>query len=132
LGLGAFALTLTILGVSWWAAGRWTPSGLFAGNPKAALADALKALGRIEAATQVGVNYQKYSQLVLDAQATVNDAQRTLPRGELSRAITDALDAYKDADRIWKFKIHFIRSPLRRAYGGEIRAIIDRYQLPLE
>jgi hypothetical protein len=137
LGLAAFALTLTIFGVSLWAPGLTAHYELFARNQKAAVADALKALDRIEAATQRAlapyrVNYEDYSQLVLDAQAKVNDAQRTLPSGELSRAITDAMDAYKDADRIWKYKIQFNEIPLSRGYSGrEIAAIIDRYRLPL-
>ena len=45
---------------------------------KAAAADAIKALGRIDAAVEVGVTYQQYGQLVIDAKAVVNEAERIL------------------------------------------------------
>jgi hypothetical protein len=43
----------------------------------------MRPLGRIEAAVQVGVTYQQYGQLIIDAKAVVNQAERTLRAGEM-------------------------------------------------
>jgi hypothetical protein len=74
---------------------------------KAAAMDAIKALGRIEAATEVGVNYQQYGQLVIDAKAVVNEAERILPAGSLLTNLREAMDAYRDAGRDWDRKIRY-------------------------
>jgi len=96
---------------------------------KSAAADAIKALGRVEAAVQVGVNFQQYSQLVIDAKAVVNEAERTLPAGEMRNNLTEATDAYKDAATVWDHKIQFPSLGLMKDLGdGEI---ISRYKLPL-
>lgn len=67
--------------------------------------NALTALKRVQAATQVGVNHQQYGQLVIDAKAQVNEAARVLPDGELKGALTGAMDAYADAAQSWGFKV---------------------------
>src|SRR5207253_2435051 len=90
---------------------------------KAAAADAIKALGRIEAAVEVGVNHQQYGQLVIDAKAVVNEAERTLPSGELLTALTETIDAYRDAGTVWSHKIRFDHLGLSKEFGhGELIA----------
>jgi hypothetical protein len=94
---------------------------------KTAVADAIKALGKVEAAIQVGVNKQQYGQLVIDAKAAVNEAVRSLPSGELSTALTEAIDAYRDAGTVWNHKIRWDSIGLGQNTGDG--AIITRYDL---
>jgi hypothetical protein len=96
---------------------------------KAAAADAIRALGRIEAAVQVGVNYRQYSQLLIDVKAVVNEAEWTLPTGKVLTNLREAMRAYKDAATVWDFKIEY-KFGLKKAYGHG--ALIERYKLPLE
>ena len=78
---------------------------------------------------QVGVNYQQYSQLVIDAKAAVNDVERTLPPCEMRTNLTEAMTAYEDADTVWEFKISDPNLALDEKFGhGEI---ITHYKLPL-
>lgn len=56
--------------------------------------DAVAALQKLQAATQVGVNYQTYGQLLIEAKAKVNDAVKSLPEGELKTEISGAMDSY--------------------------------------
>lgn len=63
--------------------------------------DALKALRKVEAATQVGVSYQQYGQLMIDAKAQVNEASAKLPDGELKRELEAAMEVYADAQDGW-------------------------------
>lgn len=68
---------------------------------RAAANEAVKALGKIQAATQVGVNYSHYGELVADAKASVNESLRVLPAGTLADHIKSAMDAYQDAGDVW-------------------------------
>jgi hypothetical protein len=79
---------------------------------KAIAADAIKALARIEAAVQVGVNYPKYNDLVIDAKAAVNEADLHLPDCELLTALDDSMRAFSDAALTWDEKIRFKRADL--------------------
>jgi hypothetical protein len=96
---------------------------------KTAAADAIKALGKVEAAVEVGVNFQRYSELVIDAKAAVNDAERALPTGEPLASLREAMGAYADGVTVWNHKIQFGGLGLKEEFGhGEI---IARYKLPL-
>jgi hypothetical protein len=66
-----------------------------------AAADAIKALRKVEAATQVGVNYQVYGQMVIEAKAQVNEAAAKLPDGELKSELISSIDAYAEAGEAW-------------------------------
>jgi hypothetical protein len=102
---------------------------LLSEKQKAAASDAIKAIGKIEAGAQVGVNFQQYGQLVIDAKAVVNEAMQILPSGELLTNLEEAMDAYKDARTVWNHKIQFSSLGLKKEYGqGEL---IERYALPL-
>src|SRR5262249_9409187 len=50
-------------------------------NQKEATAAAIKALERVKAATQVGVDFKQYGGMVIDAKFAVNEAERILPDG---------------------------------------------------
>ncbi len=66
--------------------------------------EALAALGKLDAGTQVGVNRPEYSRLLLEAQAKVNEATETLPEGDLRKELLLAMQSYKDAQTIWDRK----------------------------
>ncbi len=73
---------------------------------RAALDAAVSDLGKVNAATEVGVNYQQYGSLLISAQASVNNANRIIKRGPMRDALNRTMQAYADAATIWKFKIN--------------------------
>jgi hypothetical protein len=79
--------------------------GGLSSKQRTAASDSLKALKKIEAATQVGVNYQQYGQLVIEAKAQVNEALSVLSDGELKKELDATMDAYADAGQAWGVKI---------------------------
>jgi len=66
---------------------------------------ALRALRKIEAATQVGVSYSQYSQLLIEAQAEVNEAKIKLPEGELKKELLGSMELYGNVGEIWSEQI---------------------------
>ena len=89
---------------------------------KQARAECIKALGRVEASVEVGVNYQRYTDLVIDAKAESNEAMRLLPSGELKTNLSDAIEAYQDAGMVWKYKIQYDALGLRGFWHPDILA----------
>lgn len=75
--------------------------GGLSSEQRSAANDALKALRKVEAATQVGVNYQQFGQLAIEAKAAVNQAVTALPDGEVKSEIVAAMEAYADAGDAW-------------------------------
>lgn len=151
--LSALAVTAIVLGV-WWSGGfdRWlnriesedssaqaassamsqptkqsTPSRASVVSPQALAAaqDAMKALRKLDAATQVGVNFVNYQPLVIDARAKVDEAVSLLPIEQLKSELRSAIDAYADAASAWNDALtseHLIISQppgdsLARKYG---------------
>jgi hypothetical protein len=102
-------------------------------SPQATLAtrDAIKALRKVEASTQVGVSYVQYGSLLIDAQAQVNEALALLPNGSLKNEIKQAMEAYNDAYLAWQItkKQGFIISspPSGMIDSGQL---IQKYSLP--
>ena len=72
---------------------------------KESVTDAIKALGRVEAAIEVGVTYQRYGELVGNAKAEVNDASQILLKGELLDQLSAVIDAYRDAGMVWSLEL---------------------------
>lgn len=72
---------------------------------KTAAREAIATLRKIEAAVQVGSNYQQYGMLLIEAKSKVNDANAVLPEGELKQRLNNAMDAYADAGQVWGMKI---------------------------
>lgn len=62
---------------------------------------ALRALRKLAGATEVGVNYQQYSALVIDAKAAVDEALATASDEALKTELKSSMDAYVDAGRVW-------------------------------
>jgi hypothetical protein len=151
--LSALGIAVVVLGV-WWAGGfdKWlnrsesedspaqavsstTPqptkqsapsrSSVVSPQALAAAQDAMKALRKLDAATQVGVNFVNYQPLVIDARAKVDEAVSVLPIEQLKSELRSAIDAYADAASAWNDALtseHLIISQppgdsLARKYG---------------
>ena len=71
---------------------------------KKSVEDAITALNKINAGTEVGINKLEYSKMLIDAQASVNQASQDLPDekySELKQELKLAMEAYSDARTIW-------------------------------
>src|SRR5262245_12904651 len=94
LGAGAFVLVLATIGATVCAKGFVAPTSYSASGltqkQRSGGTDAIKALERIKAAVEVGVDIKRYSELVGDAKAAVNEAERTLPRDEFLTNLSEA------------------------------------------
>jgi hypothetical protein len=87
----------------------------------------VKALRKIEASTQAGVNYQQYSQLIIDAKTQIDESSVILSEYKLKQDISWVMDAYVDAGTLWGKKIKGNRS----LYDNEIPGndLITKYSL---
>lgn len=79
--------------------------GGLSSKQRTAASEAVAALRKLHAATEVGVNYQQYGILVIEAKDKVNNANAVLPDGELKQRLNAAMDAYTDAGKAWAAKI---------------------------
>jgi hypothetical protein len=105
-----------------------TACGGLSSKQKTAASEALAALKKIQAATQVGVNYQQYGMLVIEAKDKVNTAHAMLPEGQLKTELDAAMDAYTDAAQAWSIKFREFSTYL---YAGEEpgKTLIPKYAL---
>ena len=90
---------------------------------KEAATEALRALKKIQAATQVGVTFFEYGPLVIEAKAIVNQASSVLPLGDLRTELELAMDAYADARAAWD------ETKYLRSYQEPGRTLIPKYSL---
>lgn len=88
--------------------------------------EALASLRKLQAATQVGVNYQQYNGLLIDAKDKTNSADRVLPEGELKQALGRTMEAYADAGDAWSEKI---KSQSLTSESERGRTLISKYSL---
>lgn len=95
---------------------------------KEAITAALDSLGKLKAATQVGVNYQQYGMLLIEAKAKVNTAVEILPDGDLKKNLDDSVQAYVDAHTYWGTKIN----PNYSVEDQIKTALVKKYQVPVE
>ncbi len=96
-------------------------------NPKkdaTSAKSAVKALRKLEAATQVGVDYKQYGLLLIDAQAEVNEALTALPESKLREEIRAAMDSFVDANKAWTEKLNNRRLSLEQEPG---KTLIKKY-----
>lgn len=94
---------------------------------QAALDAAVKSLRKIEAAAQVGTNYQNYGQLLIDAKAQVNECQLALTEEKLKNDLAWVVTAYMDAGAVWDAKIK--GKPSLGTQRPEDNTIIQRYDI---
>jgi len=101
---------------------------------KSAVGDAVKLLRKVDAATEVGVSYAQYGPMLIDAQASVNEASTALPEGELKNELKLAIEAYKDAYLAWQItnKQGFITVGQSIPQGiAEGSHLVKKYSIPL-
>jgi hypothetical protein len=84
-------------------------------NKNSAATEALRALRKIEAATEVGVSYQQYGPLVIEAQAQVNEAKAKLPDGELKTLLEQTILIYAKVGELWGLQIQNNRTNNKEA-----------------
>lgn len=87
---------------------------------------ALKALRKTASATEVGITYQQYGDLLIETKTAVNEALLILPEGELKRSLAAAMDAYADAREAWRIKIDGKQLDASEPPG---KALIPKYSL---
>lgn len=102
--------------------------GGLSGKQRAATETAIKSLRKIEAATQVGITFVPYGQLIVEAKAAVNDAVATLPNCDLRIELNATMDAYADVGQVWNAKIQN-NGTLYSKYGLGLN-MIPKYSLP--
>lgn len=101
--------------------------GKLSAKQKTATNEAIEALGKLKAATQIGVNFQQYGSLLIEAKAKVNSAAEILPDGELKKSLEDSVQAYADAHTYWGTKIN-------HDYTVEDRiknVLVEKYKVPV-
>ena len=95
---------------------------------------ALKALRKIAGATEVGVTFAKYGELLIDAKAEVDEATSALPDGELKGEISLAMEAYVDAGRAWEdagsYNMILLRMDGKPAEPGS--SLREKYSIPTQ
>ncbi len=108
--------------------------GGLSSKQRSAAEEAMKSLRKISASTQVGVNYQQYGVLIIDAQAQVNEALAVLPDGELKNEMNATMESYADSLQVWDAKI---KAGSGRLGSGKMFTgsspgsfIIPKYSLP--
>lgn len=75
--------------------------GGLSAKQQSATSEAITALRKLEAASQVKPSLMHYNQLVIEAKAQVNEAAMVLPDGELKQELNAAIEAYADAATAW-------------------------------
>lgn len=90
--------------------------------------DALESLRRVQAAVQVGVSYQRFGEILIDAKARTNAASRVLPDGPVKTELNAVMDAYMDASRVWQLKIDNQWLDRNSEPG---KTLIPKYDLPV-
>lgn len=71
------------------------------GETKAAIADVLKTLRKLDSATSIGINIRDYSVLVRDSSADIQEDLRQVPDGDFKDKATEATQANIDANTLW-------------------------------
>jgi hypothetical protein len=88
--------------------------------------DAVDALRKIQAATQVGMTYDQYSGLVIEAKAKTEKSARALPDGPLKIEISNAIDSYTDGVAVWQMQLKGRPLELRDEPGARL---LPRYSI---
>lgn len=71
---------------------------------KSAADKAIKALRRVDAATDIGINQIEYNARVAEAKVEVDSAIPDIEDSQMKIELSEALEAYKDAAHLWSAK----------------------------
>ena len=100
---------------------------------------AIKALRRMAAASEVGINFTEYGRRVIDSKGEVDEATAGIKNEELKSEINLSVSAYINAGYVWN---EFIKHPKFMSSDSEmlliigsdprVAEIIKRYDIPTE
>jgi hypothetical protein len=96
-----------------------------------AVSEALSALQKVQAATEVGVSYQQYGIILIDAKAKVNEASSKITDDSLKKLLNEPMDAYADAQMFWGYKIKDTSVSAKGILpdGRDIKTLISKYKI---
>lgn len=99
--------------------------------PTQATLDAIKALRKVNGATEVGITFLQYGPLLVEAKGPVDEALAALPEGELRREIQSAMEDYVLAGQAWSASLQS-SGATGVPTGSELARILnERYSLGL-
>lgn len=87
---------------------------------KEAVAEALSALRKVEAAMKVGSDMFNFNRLLTEAQAKVTEASNILPKGKLRINLEAAISNYENAINALRSKIMERDDYMKDAYQGQV------------
>ncbi len=97
--------------------------GCSAESPRNTAADrAIKALRRVEAATDIGTNRAEYNSRLADAKTEFGDSTSNIKDPQISAELSKAMEAYTDAAHLWSAE------PLQ--FADLVVALREKYDLP--
>jgi hypothetical protein len=98
--------------------------------PNTAALGALKALRKLNSATEAGVSLLRYETLVIDTKAEVDEALPELSNEALKKELKLAAEAYTDALQVWREMLE--RDGNYIYYDSEVgEMLVKKYRLPV-
>jgi hypothetical protein len=94
---------------------------------QAAIDRGISAVGKLNAAVEVGVNFQNYGALLIDAKAATNHAVELAPGASATNLLQATMQNYADAAEAWQFKIRAPNLKLNAMWGNG--ALLQKYAL---
>lgn len=92
-----------------------------------AIDQGISAVGKLNAAVEVGVNFQNYGALLIDAKAATNHAVELAPSAGATSLLQATMQNYADAAEAWQFKIKAPSLKLNAMYGNG--TLLQKYAL---
>ncbi|GGY21690.1 hypothetical protein GCM10008098_13230 [Rhodanobacter panaciterrae] len=134
LGLGAVVLVAVTVLVTTLAI-RGLPNGIVSHGDvptltavqRSALDNAVAAIGKVNAAVEVGVNFPTYGQLLIDAKAATNHVVEVGATPAITNILQETIQNYVDAAKAWQSKVQYPNLKLASVYGDA--ALLQKYGL---
>jgi len=134
LGLGAVVL-VAVTALATTLAIRGLPNGILGHSDvptltavqRSAIDNAVAAIGKVNAAVEVGVNFPTYGQLLIDAKAATNHAVEVGATPAIIKILQDTMQNYVDAAKAWQSKVQYPNLKLTSVYGDG--ALLQKYGL---
>lgn len=86
---------------------------------------AIEALQKIRAATEIGVSRFEYKRLLIEAKPKVEAAKLKLPSGNLKSKLDTAMFFYEEAGRSWDDHGEFSKEIVRDHWGTANKALAE-------
>lgn len=95
---------------------------------EAPLKEAVESLQKVQTAVRVGLSFEQYNNLVIDAKVKTDKAIRVLPEGELKSDLNATAESYVDAVRVWSKGIRGEKFDLRGPDG----TLLSKYSIHVD